>query len=547
MKRLNSNRFFWPTILVVASLAAVGGFVRYLIAANELLWLDELHTSWVVNASLTEVLQRAASGNQSPVFFWLTWPAVMAWGESELTIRLVGLIAGVATIVAVGWLVFRWTDSILGAVSAALIVAFDGQFIYYGSEARPYSLLQFLSIVQVGFFWASVSKSIETTSKLLSWANVGLVITSVLLVYVHYTVAWLFVVQAAFVVYWLMANSEFRKRFLSHALAVAAVFGVLCVPALFQMMSVFDRRANWSSVSSIDDLFFQQRVPILLWLALPVLAVVVSIVLGKQIGSDADAGSLATEDAEVSGHWVVTGSMSRFVFVFAWALVPTLTVAMLDFFEIAPLALVRYTLVGSVAMPVFAGIVVGWLEHRRIKTMLAIFLVATVLFFSPITSGEFITSGFQSEQLGQFRQENWKSPIDVINDEKSKSGHPVFLAANLIEDVEAFTSSDSAFQDYLLFPVSGLHKIQRVSSDGQSRELIACPTEPLEHFRSEDIELIKKSGGAWVIVRGTQGLAHELETEIVEKSRLISEGKGSINVNRYEVRGSVVYLLSLDW
>ena len=58
---------------------------------------------------------------------------------------------------------------------------------------------------------------------------------------------------------------------------------------------------------------------------------------------------------------------------------------------------------------------------------------------------------------------------------------------------------------------------------------------------------IKQSGGAWVIVRGTQGLAHELENEILEKSRLIAGGEGSISVSRFEVPGSVVFLLSLDW
>jgi len=94
----NQHRSAWPTVLLIAIITLLGGLVRCLIAANEPLWLDELHTSWVVAGELGDVYQRAQIGNQTPLFFWLTWAAVEFFGETELSLRLVSLIAGTATI-----------------------------------------------------------------------------------------------------------------------------------------------------------------------------------------------------------------------------------------------------------------------------------------------------------------------------------------------------------------------------------------------------------------------------------------------------------------
>lgn len=529
-------------MLCVALIGAFGGFVRYLIAVNEHLWLDELHSSWAVAGSFADVFGRAASGNQSPLFFWLAWPVVSVWGESELTIRMIGLVAGVATILLVGHQVSRWTGSIAGSLIAALLVALDVQFIYYGSEARPYSLLQLLGVAQVGFFWACVSKPLENQPKIFNWSSVGLTVTSVLLVYTHYTSVWVFLVEAVFATYRLVVNSDFRRYFLGTGLAIATVFIVLCVPALIQMTHIFERRANWVGVSSVEDLFFQQRIPIFFWLVIPSIVVLVSALSRRQ--TESLESELVEAGKTIPSDWMITGRLSQLGFVFAWALIPTLVVAALDFFEVAPLALVRYTLVGSVGMPIFAGLVVGALRNSRAKTALAIFLVTTGLYLSPITSSDFVSSGFNLEELGHFRQENWESPVVAINSNAAKSSHPVFLAANLIEDVEAFEDSDSRFQKYLLFPISGVHPVE--NSEG-TRELIACPTLTTEHFRNEDISRIKQAEGCWVIVRGTMELANEFEDEIIRKSKAMYPNAGPMTVERFNVPGSVVYLLSLDW
>ena len=40
---------------------------------SEPLWVDEMHTAWVVEDSLADVADRAAVGNQGPLYFYVQW------------------------------------------------------------------------------------------------------------------------------------------------------------------------------------------------------------------------------------------------------------------------------------------------------------------------------------------------------------------------------------------------------------------------------------------------------------------------------------------
>src|SRR4029078_9783321 len=61
---------------------------------GESLWLDELHTAWCAVGPLDEVAQRAASGNQAPLFFWLEWFLFGVLGPAEISLRLMSLLSG---------------------------------------------------------------------------------------------------------------------------------------------------------------------------------------------------------------------------------------------------------------------------------------------------------------------------------------------------------------------------------------------------------------------------------------------------------------------
>ena len=79
----------WP-LLAALAICLVAAALR-IPPLRDSLWLDELHTAWCAIGPLDEVAERAAMGNQSPVFYWLEWLLIEILGASESTLRLIFL------------------------------------------------------------------------------------------------------------------------------------------------------------------------------------------------------------------------------------------------------------------------------------------------------------------------------------------------------------------------------------------------------------------------------------------------------------------------
>src|SRR5689334_3102124 len=92
MSRITSSTWHW---LILAAISLFAAVLR-LWQVGESLWVDELHTSWCLQAGFENVAERAADGNQSPLYFWVLWGLTRIFGESEFTLRLPSLLAGIA-------------------------------------------------------------------------------------------------------------------------------------------------------------------------------------------------------------------------------------------------------------------------------------------------------------------------------------------------------------------------------------------------------------------------------------------------------------------
>src|SRR5690606_37157792 len=86
---------FWIVLLL--------GLAAWLRAASlfEPLWLDELHTAWIVAGDLQDVAPRAMVGNQSPLIYWPWWGWAQLFGITPVTLRLPLLATGLALVVLV--------------------------------------------------------------------------------------------------------------------------------------------------------------------------------------------------------------------------------------------------------------------------------------------------------------------------------------------------------------------------------------------------------------------------------------------------------------
>ncbi len=549
------------------SVAAIGGLTRVLVAHQDWLWLDELHTAWVTNAPASDVAIRAELGNQSPLFFWLAWPPIQLFGNSALCLRLVPVVAGVAAILLATWLAWNWTRSVVATLVVGWLISSDPWFIFYGTEARPYSLLQLLSIVQVSLFWRLLQSfhiAIETESasngslngQSLPRNETLLVLVSVAMFYCHYTCVWLFAAEIVFFVVYcaVLKLRESRaieaERASKRFLLIAAAIGVLCLPATFKLIEIYGRRENWAMVSSPQQLIADLQWPMLSQLLLPLICASPFFFRGKP-----------KPDVESLGLRLTERNTVKMPFVLLWAVVPIASVLLLDLYGVAPLALYRYTVVGAVGLPLFAGLCVAVPSKWYWQLAIAILVVGVSGYQNPLAHQMIAT-----QRIPQLRFENWEDPIREINARQDKRRHPVFLYSNLIEDVHAFSDPTRQFQEYLRFPANG-----RIPIESRHREIIAAPTTTNQHLRPQDIELMRQQGGAWILIRGnqelvfaisndlrwmlnqpskTQNSADQLKSgssiqDLSQPNRRTTIGEPEIQIARFF--GSTVYLVSIDW
>ena len=213
--------------LVLAVIISAGIFIRAA-AVGEPMWLDECHTAWAVDSdSPAIVASRAADGNQPPLYLLLVWAVTNVFGLTEFSLRLISLVAGSAMmIIASFWarsLTNRWSAAIL----AAGLIAFDGQFIFYATEARCYALVQLIGLIQAIFFWRVLASELdrESDAKQSAAVYVGLLIwalLSIAILYCHYTSVWLLIVETIFVVVLSIIRRSMSVKFFVVGMAVIA-------------------------------------------------------------------------------------------------------------------------------------------------------------------------------------------------------------------------------------------------------------------------------------------------------------------------------------
>jgi hypothetical protein len=206
----------WITLSVFAFIVAIGGWLRFQVATHDFLWLDELHTGWVVDApAFSDITSRASDGNQTPFFFWITYLFIQLPIQPELGLRSTSLLAGIALNVIAPLWVWRWSGSRLGALLTAALITSDLNFIYYSTEARPYALVQLLGMLQFGLFfrllWPSASQpSADESGNLQSnlKLQISFAFVSLIMLYTHLTSIWLLATEA---LAWQFAVSDLQS------------------------------------------------------------------------------------------------------------------------------------------------------------------------------------------------------------------------------------------------------------------------------------------------------------------------------------------------
>lgn len=151
---------------ILLALAVVAAVIRIITIDNQSFWADEALTAYEARQSLTGMLQLVTSIETTPpLYFVLIWTWAKAFGTSEVALRSISTMAGVA-LVPIAYLCAReLLDRRAGLVAAAL-VAVNPFMIWYSQEARSYMLLAALS--GASFLWFLRARS-DPSRRNLGW------------------------------------------------------------------------------------------------------------------------------------------------------------------------------------------------------------------------------------------------------------------------------------------------------------------------------------------------------------------------------------------
>jgi hypothetical protein len=516
----------------------MGLAIRIAVATTDGLWLDELHTAWTIDNGLAGVAARAAWGNQSPIFFWLTWIVHQAVtvltfnAESPLSFRFVSLIAGCGSLLLISFLVWQWTESRLATLVAVWLAAVDTSMIFYATEARSYALMQLLALVQVWLFWRWLNQFSDAEDALSEGIghdevhsqhlisprrlvdDVRLAVATSLTIFLHPTSFWLIAAETLFVLIlfgfdWLQRKSgrkivDFSR--LKYSALVTGLFTLaLLVPVMPLFVTLLSSRSNWAPISDWFHLLAKLNLQLRWGLLMPLAFLLVFRAFNGNRRKSSTANGRSSSLMERS-NWLP-------VLVTCWIVVPIVGVGLLDALRWAPMANMRFIQVGMIAFPVMAAVCI----RRSPQSWQKLVLTFAILIGSLVTN-PWPISAISSGEIPQFRWEDWDSPIREINRYQDIATAPIFLFANLLEDHRAFERANLSLQDYLRFPLNAVPKV-----DADQRSIFCYPTLDRHPFLLVDLEQASNRRNAWLIVRGDQNLAAEIAFDLIEQLRKYSK------------------------
>lgn len=201
---------FWGASFAILAVAA---FLRLPSLAYESLWVDEFITLLISKAPLLSLPLEAAQRDSQPPLFYLLVRGINALGTNEVTLRLTSVLAGLATIPAIGWIA-KQLSGCRAALIAMGILAISPFHVWYSLEARGYALVLFLLTLSVGFLLRAGGRS---KSSRMAWF--WFVATTALALYTHLMALPFLLVQVA-VAIWVGRR---KKRRIPRAGGLAAL------------------------------------------------------------------------------------------------------------------------------------------------------------------------------------------------------------------------------------------------------------------------------------------------------------------------------------
>lgn len=510
---VSENRTFRFLVIWVLPVLLVLAFAIRVLLAQQPLWIDELHTAWVVEGNWSDVAERAQLGNQSPLFFYAVKALVQLMGFSTLTLRTIPLIASVLQLAVVFWVLNRWTGASAAGFVAAFLLLINPLQLFVGTDARPYAVIGLIACLQVGALVHHWQESAYQNRR--DWGfDITWILSNVLLFYLHYTtIFWIASIWLALC--WLSVTMRPRPGFdqLIRWLAIEPfVIAMACLPGIYHTSTLWSVREQWSSFIRIEAFWLNMQSVVFVLLIGPLIAVAVLQLLYL---------------LKPSQGWATTrnqGWVPLLTITLSGLIVPPAIAAVLTGWNIVPVAFHRYIIASVTAGFFLPGLIVGIWRWPRVRWMVTALIVSIGLGVNLE-----LLQTFWTGQLPVLHTENWERVVETIRRQNVGREYPVVLCPGLVEDrrlvpelLPSEVEERRKFQRYCIFALDGPY---RVFDDPAKNfeKVFARPTDATTPLAIPKVDLIQQSRGCFLVVRGhQQDVARKIADYV---RRLMAEGQ----------------------
>lgn len=522
MSTVNVPRWGRRDIAAVVCVAALALVLR-LPQLGEPLWVDELHTGWVVTHGLDDLADHAQAGNQSSLWFYLPW-LTMRWGQSAIWLRLPSIIAGLAVLPLLYSVTQRLTNSSLAALATTLLAALDSRFAFYGVEARAYGCVQCFALLHFAAWlarerqtpqppashWLGIPRGVESAA----WIGSG-----VILFYLHYTTALLLVAEASYDAIFLLVRRD--AAVLKRRLAEYTLLALACLPAAAHLRGIAQHREDWSQTLAADTL--TSIVPWYLQIAAPATVLIASVALR--------CCQRRRPLIKLPDGWTCLR-------LGLWIAIPCLAALAATHFGLAQLLRYRYLIGAMTLVPVIAAIALAILPHHMGRVMFTVTVVALSAFEHPGLSQWRRGGGWPAE-----RTESWDGLVARINANNTENARPILVCPALVEDRRLSPTADAprppkSLIEFCRFPLESLYRLEN-----RSAPVIPLPTLTQPRLTDRVRTQLRESSGAWLVARGDEELARYIVRQL---SRELRNERRTPIIKQIDSFGGVT-LVELSW
>jgi mannosyltransferase len=424
---------------------------------NQPLWLDELHSSWVISDGWQDLSQRASLGNQSPLYFWILKFWVWTVGaEPAWLIRLPSLLAWCSLVATFAVIIWQQVGRVehqrrmglaigLGLLGCLLI---DPIQYFFALEARTYGLLQLLNLwawlavvaLVVSGCFPVVSASRRYRSCLwLSW-----MVVAIGMMRLHLTAGLSVATQCAVL---LLVLYRRQDRWLGSCSLILVALAASWM--LLENQPLWARRQQWQAFAG--DASLGQLFSVLRWdkLLLPVFC---CWLVGRMLSKITTARLAASQAPEPLQR--ANPNQLRLALWVVAACVPYGVAWLLTLLEIAPLFHYRFVIVGALPVYVVAGC---WLMLMSAPNSLKLLTILIMLIWNSYDSG--LNAG-QWRYWGFQRWEAWRQATTLVSQKLQPETQQVWCFADLIESQGLQLPIDQTLDDYLSFPLRGCYRVR---------------------------------------------------------------------------------------